>query len=114
MAQEICVLSSDGSSEYTLLFLFPIAAPKTAGGSNVVPTPSTTLPDIAAACLTSQEKTALDAGTSAFRLQTMRKDPAFTTPQLTARIKAIYAAALTEFNRWYADTYAFVGTRIDA
>lgn len=115
MANEITVLDGDGTdNNYNLLFLFPIATPKTAGGSNVVVTASSTLPALGAAILQQAEKDALNAGTSAFRLVSFKKDTSLTLQQLQTKVREIYAAQKTVFDAWYAQAYQHVGTRIDS
>jgi hypothetical protein len=112
MANEITVLEGDGEKSYTLLFLFPVAAPVQVAGANVVPTPSSALPEMAAAILTSGEKAALDAGTSMFSVVPFSPASGLTNPQLQTRVKAIYAEQQTEKNRWYQQAYKYAGTRI--
>ena len=114
MADEILVLEGDRDERYRMLMLFPIASPAQAGGSNVVPTPSSDLDSTAADLLTAGEISALDGGTLAYRMTSMHKEPGLTNPQLVARVQAIYAAQLADFEAEYAVRYAHIGTRVDA
>jgi len=112
MANEIVALEQNGD-EINALFLFPIAVPKQVGGTNVVPTPSTTLPAIAAAVLTAPEKAELDAGTLAFGIASFKRS-GIAAGALLARVQAVYAAALTEFTATYSTRYGLAGNRYSA
>lgn len=116
MANEIAVLSGDGRTSYDLLFLFPVASPAQVGTPpvNVVRTPSSGLPALAATVLTAAEKAALDLGTSAFLVVRMSKTAGMTNPELVADTQARYAAAKAEFDALYAASYLHVGARINA
>jgi hypothetical protein len=113
MANEITVLDGDSQREYRLLFLYPIAAPAQVGGSNIVVTPSATLPDYASSILTTQEKADLDGGTKAFEVITFRKDVGLTGPQLAAAARAKYATRRAEYLADYAVWFAHIGTRLN-
>lgn len=114
MADEILVLEGDRRERYRILMLFPIAAPAQAGGSNVVPSPSADLDVEVATLLTPAEVAALDGGTTAYRLVTMRKQSGLTGAQLATELRRIYATQLADFNAEYGVRYAHVGTRVDA
>ncbi len=121
MANEITILEGDGSFRFNLFFTFPIASPKQVGGFNVVPTPATdpvtgdnALPTIADAVLTVAEKTALDNGTAAYKVVQFRKNASLSSGQLLTLARQMYADELTDFNRWYAQTYLHAGTRVSA
>ncbi len=122
MANEITVLEGDGSFRFTLFFIFPIATPKQIGTppANVVPTPATNpdgssaLPSLADDILAGAEKTAFDAGTSAWTTIQFRKAAGLTNAQLAAVAQDRYAEELAAFNQQYAQTYIHAGTRINA
>lgn len=117
MANEILALEGDGDRAYTLLFLFPIAAPVQVtppGGSaqNVVPTPSATLPPLAALLLSAAEKNALDAGTLAWQLTTFAPEAGLTGGPLVARVRELYAAQRTAYQAAYQARYRYIGQRV--
>jgi hypothetical protein len=116
MANEITVLEGNGAEVYSMLFLYPIAAPKAINGTgvNVVPTPSSGLPYVATVKLSQAEKDALDAGTSAFEVTTFSRIAGMTTPQLIGLAQALYAARLAEFTARYTERYRYVGVRLNA
>ena len=114
MADEITILESDGSFRFRLCLIFPIASPAQVGGANVIPTPSVDLPTIANQLLSTVEKSTLDAGTTAFKVVQLRKDASLTNPQFEALAAQKYTEELTDFNRWYAQTYLHAGQRFNA
>ncbi len=123
MADEILVLEGDRQGRYQLLMLFPIdglggnPSPAPAGGSNVVPRAAPREDgvnlDWPFSLLTSPEIAALDGGTLAYRIISLRKEPGLTNPQLVARVQAIYAEQQTDFNAEYAARYLHIGARVD-
>ena len=118
MADEILALERRGNRQ-NVLFLYPIAVPTQVGGSNVVPTPATVdaisvLPAVADAVLTAQEKTDLDAGTSAYEAVSFRPSPSMTGPEILAQVQGQYADRLALFNATYAARYEFAGQRFNA
>jgi hypothetical protein len=112
MANEILVLEGDGDKSYSLLFLFPISVPIQVNGTNVGPSPSSRLPERAGSILTTQQKAALDNGTSMFVLANFNPATGLSNTQLSNRIRAIYVEQLIEWTRWYQQTYKYVGTWI--
>ena len=112
MANEIVALEQTGA-EIGVLFLFPVAAPHTIGGANVVPTPSAGLPAVAVAALAGAELAALDAGTLAFTVHTFSRQGIAGAP-LLAKVQALYALRLAEFTADYAARYALAGNRYNA
>lgn len=123
MAREImCLGRPDGT--YRLLFFYQIATPIALpgwdgsveqGGANVVPSPSSSLPEDVAGEFTTAEKAALDDGTWAFQvvegfLDTLNVDGATFTSMVQVRYAAEKAAYLAE----YADRYKNYGKRYDA
>lgn len=114
MANEIIVMDSDDQGLFLLCFLYPIAVPKQINGSNIVVSPSNSLPPIAAAVTSAGEKTTLDSGQGAFEVISFRRDPALFGASLLAKVQAIYALRKQEFDARYAAQYEFAGSRFNA
>ena len=114
MANEIIVMEQDNQGNFSLCFLYPIATPKQVNGTNIIVTPSSELPAIAAAVTTVGEKTALDNGTGAFQITSFKRDPTLTGPALLAKVQAVYALRKSEFDARYAAQYELAGNRYNA
>lgn len=124
MADEILVLEGgivDRRRQYQVLYLIPIPAPTPhPNGGNVVPTPAVDpalTPDGATpgyAFLTAGEIAALNAGTMAWVVDTVTRDPQLSAAQTTALLQDRYAAAKAKFDAEYAVRYAFIGLRRNA
>lgn len=116
MANEITSGPGDGHGNYPLLFLFPIATPVQWAGtaSNVIPTPSNTLPEWAAALVTQAEKADLDSGVAMFYVYTPFRTDGLTGAQMIAQARLLYAQLMAERLSWYANTYKYPGNRINA
>lgn len=114
MANEITVLQGDGGERYSFVFGFPIASPKQIGGSNIVVTPSADLPAIAATVFAQADKDALDAGTAAFEVASMSRDPSLTLADFKAAVQGYYARRQAAFNAAYASKYEYAGLQINA
>lgn len=114
MANEIIVMEQDGQGTFLLCFLYTITTPKQIAGTNIVVTPSSQLPAIAAAVTSAGEKTALDNGTGAFEITSFRRDPALSGAELLAKVQAVYALRKAEFDARYSAQYEFAGNRYNA
>ncbi len=117
MANEITALRQV-RDEVQLLFLYPVATPKTFVDGlgvtrNVAPTPSSGLPDEAQDILTAAEKTALDAGTLVFVVASFRNSSRLTGAALATKAKALYDAHLARATELYQSTFEFFGSRIN-
>lgn len=123
MAKEIMVLGKPDRVSYSFLFLYAIASPialpgwdgtAETGGGNVVPSPSSTLPEEVAAEFTAAEKAALDAGTAAFEIVRGFKDEGLDDAALLAIVRARYVEAKAAWLSGYAVTYSHFGKRLSA
>lgn len=114
MANEILAMERQPDGDYELVFLYPIPTPKQINATNVVPTPSSTLPALAVLALSAGEKSALDAGTAAFGVISFKRDPALTGGALLAKIQSLYTLRKNAFDADYALRYEFAGNRYDA
>lgn len=108
MANEIVALENN-NGEQGVLFLFPVTNPK----AGIVPTPSASLPLIAAAVLSAGEKANLDAGTWAFEVNSFLRQ-GIAGGALLAKVQQFYASRLAVFNADYTQRYALAGNRYDA
>lgn len=113
MAAEIKALDGNGAGEYRVLFLYPIAAPKQVGGSNVVPTPAPT-EGVIADLLSAGEVNALNTGTSAYEVINYGPSPTKTGAELVAELQTLYVDRKAAFDADYASRYKYIGTEVDA
>lgn len=111
MANEISVLTE--IPKLTALFLYPIAVPKIVGNQNVIVTPSSDLPTLAAALLTIPEKLSLDNGTSAFEVVQITRASQLSTPNLDIRLRSIYSQKKNTFGSNYSANFNRSGRRIN-
>lgn len=116
MANEIKALEGTEDGRYSVLFLYPVEAPKTypdgAGVSvTVVPTPAPT-EGVIASLLSLEERTALDTGAGAFEVVPYGPSPAKTGAELVAELRALYAARKAAFDAAYATRYKYLGQEI--
>lgn len=114
MANEITVGERTARNAMTLLFTFPIAAPKQVAGENVVVSPSAGLPTNVAGVISQAEKDAMDAGTLAFETISFQYDPEMSGPELLARARQIYASRLQAFSARYTARFQHTGSRFNA
>lgn len=118
MANEITSGPGDTDGNYPLLFIIPIPTPKVWNsgineGQNVVPTPSSTLPDWGVDILAQAEKDSLDAGTSLFMVYIFRTN-GLTGPQMIAKAQLLYTQESAKALADYAKIYKYPGNRISA
>ena len=115
MANEITALERDGNGNLSVLLFYPIPVALRAqvGGTNVVPTPSADLPDLAATVLDAAEKTQLDAGEAMFHVVRVGMDEGKTVAQTLADVRDKYASLEQKLKDAYVQRYEFVGQRFD-
>lgn len=112
MADEITGLTGT-SNNYSLLFLYTITTPIKINTVNVVDTPSSDLPSIAATVLTAQEKADLDIGILAFEVVQLGGISGASGAELLVLARSMYVTSETAYLKKYADKYKYSGSRFN-
>jgi len=116
MANEITKLDGDGGLNAKLIFLYSITAPTyqgNAGEQTVVVTPAAELPVLAVAILSATEKSALNDGSKAFEVVTMKVEDAKSNATLLAEARALYTKRKADFVERLNRKYNRAGQRFN-
>ena len=112
MANEIIVLESSQGGLGQFLFSYPIATPKMVNNYVVVPTAMAGLPQVAKWLLDDAAKVLYDQGRMAYEQVQLKLPGSYTTAQLIAYVRTVYAAYLAAYLVAYDERYRYTGTGI--
>lgn len=118
MSREIRILDGDGEGRYRVLFLFPVATPKTYTNADreavrVAPTPAPT-EGLVASLLSAEERAALDAGSAVYSVVNYGPAATRTAGQHGTQLRAMYVRERERVTAWYEAKYRHIGTTFDA
>lgn len=110
--EPINILQSDARGTYDVVFVYTITTPKQLKGTNIIVTPSSTLPPFASDVLDTTLIQGLDAGTHAFEIFRYEKASDVNNQQQIDQLKQQFASRETLYNQKYNAEYQYLGVRL--